>query len=99
MIVGRSRARTILPVLALVSFAILLTSSELLHVHRSGEPGVYNTECPLAEIATRHGDVPLPSVPTFVATWWVMETAPGLAASHVLPLFVRSADSRAPPLA
>jgi hypothetical protein len=91
--------RSILPVLALVFFAILLTSPELLHAHRSGEPGVYNTDCPLAEIAARHGDASLPSVPVVFATWWVVETAPTVAASPVTPLFISSTDPRAPPLA
>ena len=97
MIPRGPRMRSILPVLALVFFAVLLTSPELLHAHRSGEPGVYNTECPLAEIAARHGDVPLPSLSAFVAIWSVVEMAPATAASPVTPLFVSSADSRAPP--
>lgn len=99
MIARGARARSVLPVLALVFFAILLASPVLLHAHRSGEPGVYNTECPLAEIAARHGDVPLPSLAVLVATWSEVEKAPTVVASHVLPLFVRSADSRGPPLA
>ena len=98
MITRGPRTRSILPVLALVFFAVLLTSPGLLHAHRSGEPGVYNTECPLAEIAARHGDVPLPSISALVATWSVVEMAPAIATSPVTPLFVSSADSRAPPL-
>ena len=93
-----SRTRSILLVLALVSFGLLLTSPELLHAHRSGELGLYNTECPLAEIASRHADVSLPSAPAVVAAWWTVQMAPALAPAHVFTLFVRSADSRAPPL-
>jgi len=93
-----SRTRSILLVLALVCFGLLLTGPELLHAHRSGELGLYNTECPLAEIASRHADASLPSAPAVVATWWTVQVAPTLAPRHVVTLFVRSADSRAPPL-
>ncbi len=93
-----SRTRSILLVLALVSFGLLLTGQELLHAHRSGELGLYNTECPLAEIAARHADASLPSAPAVLATGWTAQVAPALAPGHVFTLFVRSADSRAPPL-
>jgi hypothetical protein len=94
-----SRTRSILLVLALVSFGLLLTSTELLHAHRSGELGLYNTECPLAEIAARHSDASLPSASPVVAIWSMVEIAPLRAPGDVSTSFVRSADSRAPPLA
>ncbi len=94
-----SRTRSVLLVLALVFFGLLLTSPELLHAHRSGDVGLYNTECPLAEIAARHGDASLPSAPPTVATPWTVERAPAVAPSDVPASFVSSADSRAPPLA
>jgi len=94
-----SRTRSILLVLALVCFGLLLTGPELLHAHRSGELGLYNTECPLAEIAARHSDASLPSAPLVVATWWTIEMAPALPPAQASTLFARSADSRAPPLA
>jgi hypothetical protein len=98
MITRGSLVRSSLPVLALVFFGLLLTSPELLHAHHSGESGLYNTECPLAEIAARHSDAPLPSAPPVVAPWSMVEMAPALAPGHVLALFARSADSRAPPI-
>jgi hypothetical protein len=99
MITRTSRTRSVLLVLALVFFGLLLTSAEILHAHRSGDVGLYNTECPLAEIAARHGDASLPSAPPTVATPWTVEPAPAAVPSNVPAPPVSSADSRAPPLA
>ena len=99
MAMRHSRRYLLLRVVVLILFGLLLTRSQLLHAHRSGEPGLYNTECPLAEIAARQVDASLPSVPSVVATGWTLEGAPAVAASPIYPLFARSADSRAPPLA
>ena len=98
MIARGSRTRSILLLLALVCFGLLLTSPALLHAHQAGDPGLYSTECPLAEIASRHTDASLPSAPAVVATWWTVEPAPVLTPGHVPTPFARSADSRAPPL-
>jgi hypothetical protein len=97
MIARGSGVRSVGPVLALIAFGLLLTSAELLHVHRSGELGLYNTECPLAEVAARHSEASLPSTPLLVATWLTVDRAPVVTSLSVSTLFARSADSRAPP--
>jgi hypothetical protein len=99
MTARRPHTRFVLPVLALVLFGLLLTSPELLHAHRSGDVGLYSTECPLAEIAARHGEVSLASAPPMAPIGPSVETVAAVVSDHVLLLFVRSADSRAPPLA
>jgi len=94
-----SGVRAILPMLALILFGLFLTSPELLHEHRAGGLGLYSSECPLAEVAARHGEASLPSIPLVVATWWAVGTAPVAAILQVPSPLVRSADPRAPPLA
>jgi hypothetical protein len=95
----RSRARAILPMLALILFGLFLTSPELLHDHRASGLGLYSAECALAEIAARHGEASLPAVPVVVATWWVVGSPPVALLTQVPSPLVRSADPRAPPLA
>ena len=90
-------ARAILPMLALVLFALFLTSPELLHEHRSSGLGLYSAECPLAEISARHGEASLPSAPLIVATRWTVGPAAVAMDLQIASPFVRSADPRAPP--
>jgi hypothetical protein len=85
--------------LALVLLALFLTSPELLHEHRSSGVGLYSAECPLADVAARHGEASLPSAPLIVATWWTVGATPVATATQAPSPFVRSADPRAPPLA
>jgi hypothetical protein len=94
-----SSARAILPMLALVLFALFLTSPELLHDHRSSGLGLYSAECPLAEVAARLGEASLSSVPLVVATWWAVGAATVAVLAEAPSPLVRSADPRAPPLA
>jgi hypothetical protein len=93
-----SRRLWIVASLALVLFGLFLTSPQVLHAHGAGGIGLYSAECPLADIAARHGDASLPVVPLVVATWWMVEPAAVVAASHVPTPLVRSTDSRGPPL-
>ena len=66
------------------------------HVHDPTTAGLYNTECPLAELAARQGVASLPSVPPSI---WIR-----LARAELLPVVtsnlsagvVLSAESRAP---
>jgi hypothetical protein len=89
----------VLLLLALVSLAMILEGSQPTHSHEEGRPGLYNAECPLAELSAVHvnGWVPAPvsiASPTSVVLP-VVVTAVGWIPSPSLSL----ADSRAPPLA
>jgi hypothetical protein len=81
----------------LILFGLFLTSPEVLHVHAGG-PGLYNTECPFAEVATRHGDSSLPSSAAIVATWWTVGPTPAASVDHARSRCARYTDPRAPPL-
>jgi hypothetical protein len=90
---------SVLLLLALVSLALVLEGSQPAHSHEDGRPGLYNAECPLAELSAIHvnGWVPAPvtiAFPTSVVLPIVV-TAVGWIPSPSLSL----ADSRAPPLA
>ena len=84
--------------LALICFGLFLTSPALLHAHGGGAPGLYSSECPLSEVATRHGAASLPSTPSVVATWCTVGTALAIMVAPVPTAFARHTDSRAPPL-
>lgn len=100
MTTRRCLRRSILPILALILFGLFLTSPDVLHAHGAGGLlGLYNAECPLAEVAARHGVASLPSVPAIVATWWTVGPAPAAVVALVPSPFARHTDSRAPPLA
>jgi hypothetical protein len=88
------------PLLLLIStFLFLVLTAQPLHLHQAGQPGFYDAECPLAELAAPGGETGLAPSPI---TIWV-----GLTAGAVLliPTDDSSAtpalasDSRAPPLA
>jgi len=85
--------------LSLLALAMVVTSPAPFHVHLSSNPGLYDAECPLAELAGGHGEASLPSAPP--AVWagrvegFVLFTAPGLARA----LAVVVTESRAPPFA
>ena len=95
----RGLRRTILPIFALILFALLLTSPELLHAHGANGLGLYNPDCPFADVAARHGEASLPSVATIVTTWSVVGRAEAPAIGHVPSSFACYSDPRAPPLA
>lgn len=99
MLTCRLPRRFVLALLVVVVFAPLFTSPELLHAHRAGTVGLYNAECPLAEIAARYGVASLPSAPPIVAPWWTVGPAPAAAVAQILAPFARCTNSRAPPLA
>jgi len=68
------------------------------HVHDPTTAGLYNTDCPLAELGARQAVASLPSVPPSI---WI-----GLTRAESLPVVISdlsagvvlSAESRAPPL-
>jgi hypothetical protein len=96
---GHGLRRTVLPILALILFALLLTSPELLHAHGANGLGLYNPDCPFLDVAARHSEASLPSVATIVATWWTVGLASVPAIGHVPSSLTRYTDPRAPPLA
>jgi hypothetical protein len=83
----------------LVALGLLVQTSVPAHIHSDGEPGIYDTQCPLAASATTQREGPLPAVPiagwaTLVALLLVFGPATCTPDS---PLDL--AASRAPPLA
>jgi hypothetical protein len=91
--------RRALPMLALILFALLLVSPELLHAHGANGLGLYNPDCPFADVTARHGEASLPSVATIVATWWTVGLAAVPAVGPIRFSVPRYADPRAPPIA
>jgi hypothetical protein len=89
----------IIGLLALLAFAFAVEGSQPAHSHEDGRLGVYNAECPLAELTAVHAPawVPQPlaiespeliALPVVVtSSGWVQSPFPSLT------------DSRAPPLA
>jgi hypothetical protein len=69
------------------------------HVHDPRTAGLYNTECPLAELAARQGVASLPSVPPSIWIRLVRAELLPVVASNLSAGVVLSAESRAPPLA
>jgi hypothetical protein len=90
---------SILLLLALVSLALVVEAGQPTHSHEDGRPGLYNAQCPLAELSAVHvnGWVPVTATmasPTPIVLP-VVVTAVGWRSTPSLSL----ADSRAPPLA
>jgi hypothetical protein len=96
---ARSLRRTVLPIFALLLFALLLISPELLHAHGANGLGLYNPDCPFADVAARHAEASLTSIATIVATWWTVGLATIPTVDHVPSALTRYTDPRAPPLA
>jgi hypothetical protein len=95
---GHVARRTILPTFALILFALLLVSPGLLHAHGANGAGLYNPDCPFADVAARHSEASLPSVATIVATWWTVGRAATLTIGHIPSSTACCTDPRAPPL-
>jgi hypothetical protein len=90
---------SVLLLLALVSFAFVLEGSQPVHSHENGRLGLYNAECPLAELAAIHADGGL-SVPTTIARPAQADLPVSFLSFTWMPSPSFSlADTRAPPLA
>ena len=89
----------VLLLLASVSIALVLVGTEPMHSHEDGHLGLYNTECPLAELAAVHlngwASAPVTLASPAPIALPVVVTAFGWVPRSFLSL----ADSRAPPLA
>ena len=94
-----SRRAAIVVLLVLLAAAFAVEGSQPVHSHEDGRLGLYNAECPLAELTAVHADAwapapiaiasPAQAVLAVVSTssGWVPSPSPSLS------------DSRAPPLA
>jgi hypothetical protein len=89
----------VLLLLALVSFALVLEGSQPTHSHQGGRPGLYNAECPLAELSAVHINGWAPARVTISSPAPVALTVVVATFRWVLTPFLSLADSRAPPLA
>ena len=94
-----ARYRTVILLLvALLSCAMALAGMQPVHSHENGRLGLYNAECPLAQLGAVHADgwaPPSPAVPSpSLSSLHVALVAPGWAPNPPACL----ADSRAPPL-
>jgi len=94
-----ARSRTaILLLVALLSCAMALTGLQPIHSHENGRLGLYNAECPLAQLGAVHADGWVPPSSTLpsstLGSLHVAVAAPGWAPCPPASL----TDSRAPPL-
>ena len=94
------RGRDSLPALLVFIALVLLAQTAVpAHVHSDGEPGIYNSQCPLAALATTQREGPVSAVS--VAGWVAVVTPLVVFASATCtpdsPFDL--ASSRAPPLA
>lgn len=90
---------SLLLLLALVSLALVLEGSQPMHSHRGGGPGLYNAECPLAELSAVHISAWAPAPITIAFPTPVVLPVVVAAFGWVPRPFLSLADSRAPPLA
>ena len=88
----------ILLLVALLSFAMALAGMQPVHSHENGRLGLYNAECPLAQLGAVHADgwaPPSPAIPSpSLGSLHIALVAPGWAPGPPACL----ADPRAPPL-
>ena len=89
----------LLLLLAVLTFAFTVEGSQPTHSHEDGRLGLYNAECPLAELAVVHpagwAPEPFTIASPAQAVLAVAVSSSGWAPSPSLSL----SDSRAPPLA
>jgi hypothetical protein len=88
----------IVALLVLLAFAFAVEGSQPAHSHEDGRLGVYNAECPLAELTAVHADGWAPA-PVAIASPAQSILAVVRTSSGWVPSPSRSlSDSRAPPL-
>jgi hypothetical protein len=90
---------SVLLLLALVSLALVLVGTEPMHSHEDGQLGLYNAECPLAELAALHINGWASSPVTIASPAPVVLPLVATAFGWIPRPFLSLADSRAPPLA
>jgi hypothetical protein len=96
--VSRSfRTAGYLLLLTLVALTLVAEGSQPLHTHEGDTAGLYNTDCPLTELAAFDDASPLP--PSSPSPWIPLATGAPVAtpSDRPQPSPARSSDSRAPP--
>jgi hypothetical protein len=89
----------VLLLLALVSLALVLEASQPTHSHEDERPGLYNAECPLAEVSAVHLNGWVPAPATIASPALIVLPVVVIAVGWIPPSSLSLADSRAPPLA
>jgi hypothetical protein len=92
------RSRLLQLLLVVPTLLFLVATVQPLHLHKADQPGLYNVECPLAELAAPGGKVT--TSPPALQLWVGLEAGAALLApSDDAPAAPAVAtDSRAPPL-
>jgi len=93
----RHRAAIVL-VVALLSLAFALEGSQPVHSHENGRLGIYNAECPLAELAAVHAEGWTPTPVTSEAPASIVLGVAVMSSGWVPRPFASLTASRAPPL-
>jgi len=89
----------VLFLLVLVSLALVLEGTQPMHSHEDGQLGLYNSECPLAELAAVHINGWTSTPVTIASPAPIVLPVAATAFGWVPRPFLSLADSRAPPLA
>ena len=90
--------RTAYLLIALAALSVLLVSVQPLHVHGTGRAAFYNEECPLAELAARHGQFSLPSAAPAVGIGFVVHQISVIEIAEPPAAPVPRSQPRAPPI-
>jgi len=85
--------------LVLAGLAVLLGSFQPPHIHGASRAGLYNEECPLAELTGRHGQLSLPAAPPAVWIGLITRPIPAIEVPECPAAATSRTNPRAPPLA
>ena len=97
MVSSALRTAGYLSLLVLIALTLTVEGSQPAHTHASSTAGLYDSECPLAELAAFHGASPLPESPPAVSVA-LADSAPAARSSEQPPASpAKHTDSRAPP--
>jgi hypothetical protein len=96
---SRLTGRVACLLLVLAGLGVLLASFQPLHVHGTGRAALYNEECPLAELAGRHGPLSLPSAPPAVRIGLIVHPISVTDVPEYPAASTSRTQPRAPPLA
>jgi hypothetical protein len=91
------RTAAYLLVLVLVALTLVVEGSQPGHTHGGSSAGLYNEDCPLADLAGLHAASPLPQSSSSVGIPLVAGAPPATGDEHRQPAPAAASDSRAPP--